>query len=436
MAPSHARSPHPVSNGRRGAGLSLLIGGFLLLVLVLVLAILRPWDRPAVVAQSREVQQPAQSEQAAPQSEVQEPAALEPLDFTISAGGDMLIHMPVADSAWNGERWDFSRLMEPVAPYVSGSDIALCNMETAMVPRDQAPSGYPIFGTPRDLADSMAATGWDGCSTSSNHSLDQGFTGVVNTLDFLDEAGLGHVGTARSAEEAEQPQFYTIEGGGQKVTVAHIAAAHNTNGLPIPEEAPWAIQMIDIPVIEERARQAREDGADIVVATLHCCEAEYNTAAEPFQEETAAALAASGLVDLYVAHHAHVPRPIVLLEGGPNGNGMWVAYGMGNFISNQTRDATGSTESSTGLFGIFHGVKDEGESAHIVSAEWLAVTVDAGHVVRPLIGGVAEGSVLPADEMAYRYSLMRQIFEGGPATEVAAPPSNEGHTTTVVSRGS
>ncbi len=434
MEPRHAQKPQPVSSGGGSARLALLIGGCLLLVLIIVLAVLKPWEQPVLSVADAEIDEVTQSAQETPQSEVPEPTPLEPLDFTISAGGDMLIHMPVADSAWNGEKWDFSRLMEPVAPFIAGSDIALCNMETAMVPRDQAPSGYPIFGTPRDLADSMAATGWDGCSTSSNHSLDQGFAGVVNTIDFLEAAGLGHVGTARTAEEAQQPQLYTIEGNGQKVTVAHIAAAHNTNGLPIPEEAPWAIQMIDIPVIEERARQARADGADIVVATLHCCEAEYNTAAEPFQEETAAALAASGLVDIYVAHHAHVPRPMALLEGGPNGNGMWVAYGMGNFISNQTRDATGSTESSTGLFGIFHGVKDEGEPARVISAEWLAVTVDAGHVVRPLIGGVAEGAVLPADEMAYRYSLMQQILEGGPATEVAAPPSNEGHTTTVVPR--
>ena len=242
----------------------------LIIVLAVVLAVLKPWEQPILVVEGSEPEQSQQEAQPAPQSEAQEPAPLEPLDFTISAGGDMLIHMPVADSAWNGESWDFSRLMEPVAPFIAGSDIALCNMETAMVPRDQAPSGYPIFGTPRDLADSMAATGWDGCSTSSNHSLDQGFAGVVNTIDFLEAAGLGHVGTARTAEEAQQPQLYTIEGNGQKVTVAHIAAAHNTNGLPIPEEAPWAIQMIDIPVIEERARQARADGSDIVVATLHC----------------------------------------------------------------------------------------------------------------------------------------------------------------------
>lgn len=403
------------------------------LLLVVFLIVLRPWANQPVTVEAEPQSLPPVA-QSAPAEEKGEPAPAQPLDFTISAGGDMLIHMPVADSAWDGEKWDFARLWEPVRPYIEGSDLSLCNMETAMVPRDQAPSGYPIFGTPRDLADAMAASGWDGCSTSSNHSLDQGMAGIVNTLDFLDDAGLGHTGTARSAEEAERPQMYTIEGDGQSVTVAHIAAAHNTNGIPIPEDAPWSIQLIDIPVIEERARQAREDGADIVVATLHCCEIEYDTAAEPFQIDTAQQLADSGLIDIYVSHHAHVPRPMALLEGGPNGNGMWVAYGLGNFISNQTREATGSTESSTGMMSFFNGVKEEGQPARITSAEWMAVTVDSGHVVRPLLHGSAEGAVLGADEMSYRYSLMEQIVEGGPATEIAAVPNSAGRTTTVIPR--
>ena len=413
----------------RGALLAL---GLAVLLFVGFMVWLRPWETPTLSVEEGPVGTVAQSEEA-PQSEPEAPAP-EPLDFTISAGGDMLIHMPVADSAWDGQGWQFDRLWEPVIPYIEGSDIALCNMETAMVPRDQQPTGYPIFGTPRDLADSMARSGWTGCSTSSNHSLDQGMAGIVNTLDFLDDVGMGHVGTARSAQEAEQPQFYTIEGDGQEVTVAHIAAAHNTNGLPIPEDAPWSIQLIDVPVLEARAQQAREDGADIVVASVHCCEEEYITVQEPLQEETAEALAASGLVDIYIAHHAHVPRPIVLLDGGPNGNGMWVAYGLGNFISNQRQETTGSPESASGLMAFFNGVKEEGEPARIVSADWLTVTMDAGHVVRPLIGGVAEGAVLGTDEMSYRYTLIEQILEGGPANEITAPPSTEGKHTTVVTR--
>ena len=41
------------------------------------------------------------------------------------------------------------------------------------------------------------------------------------------------------------------------------------------------------------------------------------------------------MFDLVIGHHAHVPQPVVHLSGGPRGEGMWVAYGLGNYLSNQ-----------------------------------------------------------------------------------------------------
>lgn len=436
MAQHNARHAVPAKDNT-GLKYALIAVGVALIALVAILGFAKPWATSAAqVPQPSVVKSEPQSSQVdIPQSE-SEPEPLAPLDFTISAGGDMLIHMPVAQSAWNGQTWDFSSQMTLVEPYLQGSDIALCNMETAMVPYDQAPSGYPIFGTPRALADSMAASGWNGCSTSSNHSLDQGLQGVFNTLDFLEAAGLGAVGTARSEVESNAPQFYEIDGVDQSVKVAHIAAAHNTNGIPIPEEAPWAINLIDIPRIIGQAQAAREEGADIVLATIHCCEIEYVTAVEDQQIDIAQQLAASGVVDAVVSHHPHVPRTIDLVEGGPGGNGMWVAYGLGNFISNQTVEAVGAVESSTGMMVFFDGVKNEGEAARLVGAEWMAVTTDipAGHIARPLIGGVAQDSQLSEWELSDRYARMVAIMEGSPATEITAVPDKGSNTTTVIPR--
>ena len=42
-----------------------------------------------------------------------------------------------------------------------------------------------------------------------------------------------------------------------------------------------------------------------------------------------------GVIDLVIGHHAHVPQPVAHLSGGPRGEGMWVAYGLGNYVSNQ-----------------------------------------------------------------------------------------------------
>jgi poly-gamma-glutamate synthesis protein (capsule biosynthesis protein) len=50
---------------------------------------------------------------------------------------------------------------------------------------------------------------------------------------------------------------------------------------------------------------------------------------------SAATLAASGQVDVVLGGHSHVPQPLIRLDGGADGDGMWVGYSMGNFLSNQ-----------------------------------------------------------------------------------------------------
>src|SRR5690606_40420202 len=83
-----------------------------------------------------------------------------------------------------------------------------------------------------------------------------------------------------------------------------------------------------------QATAAREAGADLVVATIHWG-VEYQLAPNVEQEAMAQALAESGQIDLVVGTHPHVPQPYALLDGGPDGSGMWVAWSLGNFISNQ-----------------------------------------------------------------------------------------------------
>lgn len=422
-----------MDQSRRLPLILLTVGVIMFALSLSVLALLRPWQQesPAlnVPANAAEYLEQPQSDPLEP-----EPEPLPPMEFTVAAGGDMLIHMPVADSAWLGDTWDFANLMEPVAPYIGGADLSLCNMETPLTGEGEVPSGYPTFAAPSQLAGDMARTGWDGCSTSTNHSLDRGFSGIVNTLNKLDEVGLGHVGTARTEEESTKPQLYLISEGDRTITVAHIAGAYDTNGLPLPEDAPWAWNQIDADRLIGEAVQARDEGADMVIVSLHCCQIEYTTEPEPYQVEVAQTLADSGAVDLVLSHHAHVPKTIELLPGGTDGNGMWVAYGLGNFISNQST-ACCVEESSTGLLAFFTVLAEPDGTVRVTDASWMGVTMDftTGHRVRPLREGGVEGSLMGMDEVSSRYSKLLAIMEGSPATERLEPPVGQAETT-VVSR--
>jgi poly-gamma-glutamate capsule biosynthesis protein CapA/YwtB (metallophosphatase superfamily) len=53
---------------------------------------------------------------------------------------------------------------------------------------------------------------------------------------------------------------------------------------------------------------------------------------------------------LVIGHHAHVPQPVVELARGADGEGTWVAYGLGNYLSNQDDDCCSAATSSGLLF--------------------------------------------------------------------------------------
>ena len=106
--------------------------------------------------------------------------------LTVAASGDLLIHTPVAQRALaygGGRRYDFAPLFAPVRRWIADADLALCHVETPLVPGPV--QGYPVFRTPPDLARSIRRVGWDACSTASNHSLDAGQYGIESTLRAL-----------------------------------------------------------------------------------------------------------------------------------------------------------------------------------------------------------------------------------------------------------
>lgn len=349
--------------------------------------------------------------------------------FTLVAAGDVLTHQSVNISARAGGGYDFTPLFAPVQPFIAGADLALCHMEVPVAPAGSSPSGFPMFGAPAEIVPALAASGWDGCSTASNHSVDRGAAGVVTTLDAFDAAGLGHVGTARTAEEAAAPQIYTLEREGQTIRVAHIAATYGTNGLPVPAESPWMVQLIDTAGLVAQANAARAAGADVVVASVHCC-VEYTSAPTALQEEIANALAASGAIDLLIGHHAHVPQPVVELPGGPRGEGMWVAYGLGNFVSNQGPQAGLSAETENGLMMLARLRKPAEGPVTVDGVEWMAITVDrsAGHRVESLSAAAAAGAgvgTLSADQVAQRRALVAGVA-GASAPELTTPPTPTG----------
>ncbi|NML50779.1 CapA family protein [Streptomyces sp. R302] len=322
------------------------------------------------------------------------PAAPAPKEagFTLVASGDVLPHDSIirraAEDAGGGG-YDFRPMLAGAKGVVSRADLAICHMET-VYGKDGGPyTGYPAFKSPPEIAAALKATGYDSCSTASNHTLDDGAAGLGRTLDALDAAGVKHAGSARTAAEAARPTL--LKAGG--ATVAQLAYTYDTNGYPLPEGKPWAVNLLDESKVIADARAARAAGADVVVVSVHWG-TEWQTEPDERQLSLARALTASAVggrpdIDLVIGTHAHVPQAYEKV------NGTWVIYGMGDQIAGDMINHQGAfdprgNQSSVGRF-TFAPPKRPGARWEVTKAEFVPQWFDTGRG-RVVNLGAADGS--------------------------------------------
>jgi hypothetical protein len=252
---------------------------------------------------------------------------------TVTMGGDLLWHDTVWQSAATDHRrtgagrggLDFNPMFGGLRSLVRDADLAICHEEVPFAAPGAPYESYPVFAAPPQIARWIGDFGWDACVTASNHSLDQGFEGVRRTATLLEDAGVRHVGTFRSARERRQPVILETEGG---VRVGLVAGTYGLNGFPLPEGREWSVSMWGAQNLLAQARAARRAGADIVMVAVHWGW-EYTTLPNAEQVALARRLTRSPAVDLVFGEHAHVVQPITRV------NGKWVVYGMGNMIAQQ-----------------------------------------------------------------------------------------------------
>ena len=282
------------------------------------------------------------------------PTPQPPTTATLAVCGDVMSHMPVTNDAWDETQgiYDYTPIFEAARPYVEGADYAVANLETTL--STEGPySGYPAFRSPAALAEDLKELGFDLMLTANNHCLDRRYDGLVSTLDQLDQAGLAHVGTARTAEESGAANIHVADVGG--ISVAFLGYTYGTNGIPLPEGREYAVNLFntdymttlstpDTQRLESDLAAARALDTDLIAVMIHWG-VEYQTTQNSYQEELADLLIANG-ADLVLGGHSHVPQPIetrtVTAAAGTQRTG-FVCYSLGNFISSQVDPLTDTT---------------------------------------------------------------------------------------------
>lgn len=262
--------------------------------------------------------------------------------FTLTAIGDVMCHntqyMDAYDS--NTGTYDFSYVFDNISSYTKTANICIGNLETSFAGEDRGYSNYPTFNSPDSLADSLKRIGVDVLSTAGNHALDMGFSGLSRTIDVLDKADISHLGTYKTQEDQDKVLIKYVKG----VKIAFINYTYGTNGISVPSDKKFCINLIDKALIKKHIETAKNQNADIIVACMHWG-TEYQTKQNSEQKELADFLFQNG-VNVIIGNHPHVIQPMekrtVTLEDGSTRDG-FVAYALGNFICDQntvnTRDS-------------------------------------------------------------------------------------------------
>ncbi|SHJ99029.1 poly-gamma-glutamate synthesis protein (capsule biosynthesis protein) [Tessaracoccus bendigoensis DSM 12906] len=318
---------------------------------------------------------------------------------TINVSGDLLWHNSLWKSAQlDGDGgMDFAPQLAALSEFVSAADLGICHSEVPFAEAGGPYSNYPMFAVPQEIAPAIAATGWDLCTTASNHTMDAGWDGLVRTLEVHHAHGILTSGSYATESDAAAPVIFTTDEG---VKIAVISQTFGLNGIPKSKGRDWSVDLIDAEKAIADAAKARAAGADIVAVHMHAGE-EYSSSLNQQQLDFASAVTASPDVDFVFGQHAHVVQPIDMV------NGKWVFYGMGNLIA-----ASGPAKPRTydGYMGQVTFTETPDGSFAATAAEF------APTMITPMRGGTPSRVHLVADELRAGSSIASQLEESAART--------------------
>ena len=266
----------------------------------------------------------------------------EPITIHMSAFGDTMCHLTNIKNAYNSSTkdYDFANVFQNIKKYTQNADIAIGNLETTFAGSSRGYTGYPTFNAPEILGKNLKDIGVDVLTTANNHCMDKGNSGLVSTLNFLDNYGIAHTGTARSEDEQNTILIKDVNG----IKIAFLSYTYGTNGITIPSDKPYSVNLIDKELIKKHITSAKEQNVDVICVSMHWG-IEYKLKPNSTQKDLADFLFDNG-VDIILGSHPHVLEPMekrtITLNDGTTKDG-FVIYSLGNFVSGQIYANTKST---------------------------------------------------------------------------------------------
>src|SRR3989339_1937390 len=253
--------------------------------------------------------------------------------ISISAVGDIMCHTVQFEYAKvSRDSFDFNPVFRNVSKHLSKSDFTFGNIETVFAGKKAKYTGYPRFNSPSDLLYALKNAGFDLLTTSNNHSLDRGEVGVLRTINELNKRSLNYNGTYVSQADHDSIRIFNIKG----ISIAFLAYSYGTNGNPIPKGKSYLINLIDYESIHRDIQAAKSANPDIVLVHFHFGD-EYEREPSDYQKQVVDSTIEMG-ADIIIGGHPHVLQPVQFIKSNNSVfDSVFVAYSLGNFISNQRK---------------------------------------------------------------------------------------------------
>lgn len=248
--------------------------------------------------------------------------------------GDNLIHRTVykyANKLADYDGYDFKPIISYIKDYISDYDLAYYNQETILGGSALGLSSYPRFNSPYEAGDAMVDAGFNIVSLATNHTMDMGEDGVINSCKYWEEQeDVLAVGSYCSESDRDEVIIKEVN----NITYAVLNYTYGTNGLSTIEDyyvnvwptSSWSEYENYKETVKNDVEKLR-DSVDVLIVAMHWG-VEYTHTPTDYQEDAAEYLAGLG-VDIIIGTHPHVIEPVAYIGD------TIVFYSLGNFLSAQ-----------------------------------------------------------------------------------------------------
>lgn len=251
-------------------------------------------------------------------------------EILIRMVGDDLIHQPIFQQSLQGDgTYQFDPIFAPMREVLQAADVAILNQETIFVKDNSQVSSYPLFGSPDELGHAIAGAGFDVVAHATNHTMDKGVTGILETIEFWETnyPDMVYLGIHKDGEDSDV-RYLTVKG----VSLAFVNYTYGLNGLESRRRGrEYLVDLLSDFGIEGVMQAAREN-SDVQIAILHAGN-EYVHTPTACQRQQIHRFLDLG-ADIVFCAHPHVVQPCEMVTTANGSRGL-VYYSLGNYISAQ-----------------------------------------------------------------------------------------------------